>query len=126
MPLQGRKLELVLRVSSYEKVHCIIKFNLENFPKFILKFIAIFLQTNRQTRSSTPQPLTPCVENVIQGESSAQQNIEGRGQGKLSPIQSSMGKENKTLVEWTLSGIRMRGPGSFQISFKIMSFSFIS
>lgn len=50
----------------------------------------VMKKTNRQTRSSTPQPLTPCVENVIQGESSAQQNSEGKGQGKLSPIQSSM------------------------------------
>ncbi|KAJ7380485.1 anaphase-promoting complex subunit cdc27 [Desmophyllum pertusum] len=47
-------------------------------------------KTRRQTRSSTPQPLAPCVENVIQEGSSTQQNTEGRGQGKLSPIQNSM------------------------------------
>ena len=61
----------------------------ENSVKDVV--ILNLFQTRRQTRSSTPQPLAPCVENVIQEESSAQQNTEGKGQGKLSPIQSSMG-----------------------------------
>lgn len=47
-------------------------------------------KTRRQVRSSTPLPLAPCVDNVIQEGSSAQQNTEGKGQGKLSPVQSSM------------------------------------
>ncbi|RMX38947.1 hypothetical protein pdam_00016415 [Pocillopora damicornis] len=47
-------------------------------------------KTRRQTRSSTPQPLAPCVENVIQEGSSTQQSNEGRGQAKLSPVQGGM------------------------------------
>lgn len=47
-------------------------------------------RTRLQARSSTPTPLAPCIENVIQEGTSVQQNTERKGQGKLSPIQSSM------------------------------------
>ncbi|XP_068751577.1 cell division cycle protein 27 homolog isoform X1 [Montipora capricornis] len=52
----------------------------------------VIKKTRRQVRSSTPVPLAPCVENVIQEGSSAPQNTEcqGKGQEKLSPVQSSM------------------------------------